>query len=178
MTSSWGQSYLALNCDFCILSLTWLTFHGKLCGKYLLIIWRGWLLKYLFIQVRWLQCQWSRTKCTTMSNITEQVLILQTFDTLIIRDSNTRVWWWWHHAWWVFSHLSVFFPPHLANMCNTFTVHHKANRLVTQRHIVKTDVWLSWALRGVFSLISYQFNTSKSREVIKVTPKSGLCPSL
>lgn len=42
-------------------------------------------------------------------------------------------------------------------MCNTFTVHHKANRLLTQRHIVKTDVWLSWASRGVTFLISDLF---------------------
>lgn len=43
-----------------------------------------------------------------------------------------------------------FFLFHLAKMCNTVTVHHKANRLVTQRHIVKTDIWLRWASRGVF----------------------------
>lgn len=66
----------------------------------------------------------------------------------------------------------VGFHPHLANMCNTFTVHHKANRLVTQRHIVKTDVWLSTERSSL--LIFDQFINSISREVIKVTPKSGL----
>lgn len=33
---------------------------------------------------------------------------------------------------------------HLVKVCDTFTAHHKANALVTQRHIVRTDVWLNW----------------------------------
>lgn len=104
-----------------------------------------------------------------MANITEQVLTLQTYDTLTIRDSNTRVDDGIMHG--GFSAISLFF----FFLCNTFTVHHKGNRLVTQRHIVKTDVWLSWASRGVIFPISDQFINSISREEIKVTRKSGLC---
>ncbi len=79
-------------------------------------------------------------------------------------------------------HCVFFFSPHLANMCNTFTVHHKANRLVTQRHIVKTDVWLSWASRGVsftdFWSI-YQLNIRRSdKSDSKITFVSGSSRSL
>lgn len=41
-------------------------------------------------------------------------------------------------------HNFFFLLLYLANMCNTFTEHHRASRFVTQqRHIVKTDAWLS-----------------------------------
>lgn len=47
------------------------------------------------------------------------------------------------HAWWDFR---LFFS---CNLCNTFTVRHRTNRLVTRRHMVKTDVWLSSSIKWI-----------------------------
>lgn len=137
-----------------------------------------WLI-YLFIWVRcWLRSQWPRTECTTVTSITEHVLTLQTYDTLTINKHKGLV---------LMASCVVGFQPFncffcfvfvfdLPNMCNTFTLHHKANRLVTQRHMVKTDVWLRWAWKEtpLWFLISLS-TQSISGEVIKVTPKPGLC---
>ena len=102
----------------------------------------------------WLRCQRSRTECTTMANITD---LWHTDHKQTQRSGDDGVM---HDGF--FSHFTgcIFFCCfffHSANMCNTFTVHHKANRLHTQRHMVKTDVWLSWASRGVTFLISDPF---------------------
>lgn len=105
-----------------------------------------------------------------MDNIT--VLTIQTYDTLTINKHKVLA---------MMASCMVSFQPFhcvvfffsLGLTCDTFTEHHKAIRLVTQRHVVKTDVWLSIS-RSSF-LISEQFINSTSRSVIKVTLKSGLC---
>lgn len=70
--------------------------------------------------------------------------------------------------------LFVFF-----HLCNTFIVHHRESRFVTQRHIVKTDVWQNWALSGIFSDLwsVFQLNiqrSGKSDSEIRLVPGLSL----
>lgn len=76
-----------------------------------------------------LQCSWSRVLCgTTMANIRWKVN-----ESMIFVHSNTKGW--------VLMHGGISVCLFSCNLCNTFTVRHRTNRLVTQRHVVKTDVW-------------------------------------